>query len=457
MDFVNRTTELAELRRWWKAHRPRPAMVWGRRRVGKTALLAEFAQDIPALFHTGTGQAVAGELADLSRKVAALHPRPLRDLAVRPYRDWQEALDDLAGIAESSPLLVVLDEFPELVRATPELPAVIRAFLDRVHGHTELRLLLCGSAVQYMEAALEYRAPLYGRFDLTLQVHPFTPSESALMLPELAPSVRAVVHGLVGGVPLYLSWWDQHASIEENIKRLVCRPAGSLLSEGQLILATEAESGELPAAVLHAIAAGKTKHHEIKNWVGADPTRTLDRLARMRMIERLQPVTETAASRRKLYRITDNLLAFYLGVVNRHLPEIERGLGDSILPTVMNSLDDHLGRSWELAFRDHLRRMAVAGELGPDVVAVGPFWTADGHNELDAVVLAGRARVPVLVGEAKWAKEVSAPRIVAGLERKLDALPGTVGEPRLAVCARGRVRDVPEGVLAITAADIYGP
>ncbi len=432
-------------------------MLWGRRRVGKTALLGEFARDLPAVFHTGTGQAATGELADLSRKVAAVHPRPLRSLAERPYRDWQEALEDLATIAETTPLLLVLDEFPELVHASAELPGIIRAFLDRTHGHTELRLLLCGSAVRHMEAVLDLRAPLYGRFDLTLQLHPFTPSESALMLPELSPADRAVVHGVVGGVPLYLSWWDQNDSITDNIRRLVCRPSAPILSEGGLILATEAESGELPAAVLHAIAAGKTKHNEIKEWVRADPTRTLDRLVRMRVIERLLPVTETATSRRKLYRITDNMLAFYLGVVNRHLPEIERGLGESILPAIMDALDDHLGGPWEAAFRDQLRRMAVAGEIAPQVVAVGPFWTADGHNEIDAVVLAGRSRLPVLAGEAKWAKTVSAPKILTNLSRKVEALPGKPTDVQLAVCAREDVRQVPEGALAITAADIFGP
>lgn len=452
---MNRVSELESLERWWNSPKPRPAMIWGRRRVGKTALLAEFARDLPAVFHTGTGQALAGELADLSRKVAAQHPRPLRDLESRPYRDWSEALEDLADIAEKTPLLLVLDEFPELVHASPELPGIIRAFLDRAHGHTELRLLLCGSAVRQMEASLQERAPLYGRFDLTLQLHPFTPAESAQMLPDIPPADRAVVYGLLGGVPLYLSWWDSGGSIHDNLRRLVCRSSAPVLLEGRLVLATEAESGDMPAAVLHAIAAGKTKHHEIKNWVGADPTRTLDRLVRMRIVERLMPVTDTGNSRRKIYRITDNLLAFYLGVVNRHLPEIERGLGDSILPVITEALDDYLGNPWEAAFRDHLRRMAIAGELAQKIVAIGPFWTADGNNEIDAVALAGRARVPVLAGEAKWAKTVSAPKILAQLGRKVQALTDDPEDVELVVCAREHVRDIPEGVRAITAADIF--
>lgn len=102
----------------------------------------------------------------------------------------------------------------------------------------------------------------------------------------------------------------------------------------------------------------------------------------------------------------DNFLAFWLGVVDRYRSEIDRGLGPSILPVLASSLDDSLGSRYEEALREHLRRLAAAGELG-DAVAVGPFW-AGGGNEIDAVALAGRERAAVLVGESKWSRSVNA-------------------------------------------------
>ncbi|WP_205324271.1 ATP-binding protein [Glycomyces sp. YM15] len=452
MAFVNRRSELADLETWWARTHPRPAMVWGRRRVGKTALLQRFASDKRSIFHLGTGRPERGEVAQLSRKVHQIAPSRVRNLAESPFQSWEEALEYLDAAAREAPLLLVFDEFPEMMSKSPELPGILRAFVDTTGPESGLRILLCGSAMRTMEAIQEYRAPLYGRFDLSMQLHPFRPHEAAEMLPALNPADRALAYGLLGGMPLYLSWWDAGESVRENISRLACRPTAPMLVEGDYLLATEARHGDQLADVLRAIAEGRTKHQEISDAIGADPSRTLRELQRLRLIERLMPVTETEKSRRRIYQITDNFLAFYLRVLGRYRSEIDRGLGDTVLNAVTHGIDDHMGPVWETAFRDHLRRYAA--QIHAETVAVGPWWR-EGRDEIDAVVLAGRSRTPVMVGEAKWARKVDARRLLPRLVQKSAALGVEAEALRFAICARETVTGAGEGTLTVTAADIF--
>lgn len=454
--FVNRTRELQALERWWSTPNGRIALVWGRRRVGKTALLNAFAEGRRAVFHTGAGRPVRDELAVLARVATPALSGSLRDLLARPFVDWDDVLETLADAAKDEPLLLVIDELPELLRISPELPGVLRAFWDRARDRTQLKILLCGSAVRVMEGLDEERLPLYGRIDLSLPVHPFSPQESALMLRGLTPSDRALVWGILGGVPLYLTWWEEDLSIEQNLARLVCEPGGRLLEEGRLVLATEADSGDLTKLVLRAVASGRTKHNEIEQSIRTDPTRTLERLTELRLLERVMPVTAASSrTRRRVYRIADNFLAFWLGVVEPYRAEIERGLGRSILTPLLQQLDDHMGPRWEEAMRQHLRQLAAEGALGEGIVRLGAFWSVRPPVEIDAVALAGRSEEAVLVGEAKWSRTADGARILAELQRKATALPRLSDHVRYAIGARERISHATPETLCLTATDIF--
>jgi AAA+ ATPase superfamily predicted ATPase len=461
--FVNRTEELAALETWCSRPGASMGQVWGRRRVGKTALIGQFASTRRAVFHTARGVGITEELATLASKIP-VGVDVGRRLDVAPFRSWDDVIITLARAARNEPLLLVLDEYPELATSDPAIDTRLRAVWEEERAHTQLKVLLCGSAVRAMEAIAYYRSPLHGRFDLRLLVHPFRPHEAAQMLPDLSPADRARVWGICDGIPLYLSWWNQAVSVADNVRNLACQPGAPLRTEGELILATDGASGGLAKQVLGAIAVGKNRHSEILESVSADRqvSRVLTDLERLRLVERVVPVTDDPDKRtgRSTYRICDNYLAFWLGLLSPYLGEIDRGMGAVVAQMLQRKLDNHMGPRYEEAFRQHLRRLAVAGEFGDEAFRVGPFWTRGRDQvEIDAVVMAGSPPVVVAVGECKWADRVAAPTIRATLAERARALPGSSRGPapeemRYVVCARTEVTH-PGDVLAITAADIF--
>jgi len=359
--FVNRDEELATLEAWWQEPQGSIALVWGRRRVGKSALLGQFSIGKPTVFHVASGKPLAAELAAFAEVTAGVVDTGFRDLGSHPFTDWADAIQTLAAAAQA-PLLVVLDEFPELLKVAPTLPNELRAVWDRVKDHTQLRLLLCGSAMRVMEELQQQARPLFGRLQPKLLLHPLRPHEAALLLPDLTPADRALVWGLVGGMPLYLEYWNAEQSIGQNIARLFLQPGAQLLLEGDLLLADDFDQPQdVGPQVLYAIAAGKTRWAEIADAVRTKPDRALERLTTLRLVERVTPVTDDPqGSRRSVYRISDNFLNFWLSVVARHRTQIERGLGQTILPVLLQECSDFMGGPWEAAFRAHLTRLALS-------------------------------------------------------------------------------------------------
>lgn len=468
MAFVNRRRELAALDEWWGRAGPQLGVVWGRRRVGKSYLIAHWARDKRVIFHIARNEPVREQFRHLSERAHRLVSAGHRDLTRTPFSGWDDVFRVLSAAARDEPVLLVIDEFAELHQAEPNIESTLRALWEEVPPDSKLRVLLTGSAVRAMEALQTERAPLFGRATLRLHLRPFTPGESALMLRGLSPAERAKAWGVCGGTPYYLDLWDDSATFEANLDRLVCTEHGLLLNEGELVLATEDFAGgrreRIPEQVLRAIATSHTSFSEIKTTIGTDPTRALRALQDLDLIRRIQPVRAKPDSRRAVYRVADNFLDFWLSLVEPFREYIVWGIGSGVAAIIEEGFSDFMGRRWEEAFRRHLTGVAQEdGRLRP-VAGIGEFWKTGTHGgndpcELDAVVLTGRAGTVSLVGEAKWSEKANGSRLLRGLERKAveSGLP-LADRLVYALCAREEITHLPAGrddIMVVTAADIF--
>jgi AAA+ ATPase superfamily predicted ATPase len=454
-DFLDREGELQALDRAWGSHEATLALVWGRRRTGKTRLLGEFVEGKRAIFYGATQQASPTELSGFAQAARdALHPAGGDLLALDGFPDWPTAFDYLAEQARNERLVVVLDEFPYLVETEPGLPSILQKFWDHRGRETQLFLILCGSAQAMMEELQAQKAPLFGRVDLRLQLRPFTYQEAALFLPHLAASERALAYGILGGMPVYLQRWNDDAGHRSNLYRLFADPTSPLVEEGEFVLSSELPEGAGYFRILHAIAAGNRTYGAIGDFARIDIQRQMDRLLRLGLVERVVPVTEDPSrTKRATYRIVDNFLSFWFRFVYRHRSDIARGLGREIVDrAIAPSLQDYMGEPWEEMCRHFLRREAARGRLPVEVSTVGRWWNRDHSVEIDVVGL--RAKEVVLAGSVKWSRSAGV-RELRALRRAVETLPDRADEIQLAIFAREEIRNVGDEALTFTAEDLY--
>jgi AAA+ ATPase superfamily predicted ATPase len=451
--FFDRRSELDALERAWRASGASLVLVWGRRRSGKTRLLGRFVEGKRAVFYGAAEQASAAELSAFSAAArAALHPTGRDLLAHGEFPDWETAFTYLAQQATRRRLVVVIDELPYLVAAEPALPSLLQRFWDHRGRASKLTLVLCGSAQAIMEDLQARNAPLFGRVDVRMQLRPFTPTDAALFMPRLSATEKAIAYGVLGGMPVYLARWRDDRGHRANLRRLFGDPTSPLFEEGEFVLANELHEGAGYFRILRAIASGHRTYGAIRQFADIEVQRQLETLIHLGLVARVTPVTEDPArTKRVVYRIADNFLAFWFRFVYRHRADIARGLGKEIVDrAIVPHLPDYMGEPWEEMCRDYLRDRAARGALPVEVSSIGPWWNADHSVEIDAVGLRGR-RV-VLAGSVKWAR--TAPRgELARLRRAVEALPHRAPDVQLVLFARERIPDT--NALAFTARDLF--
>jgi AAA+ ATPase superfamily predicted ATPase len=423
--FLNRTEELAGLQRRWDTGEAQLFTLWGRRRVGKTLLLLEFARGKRHLYFEATSGTRADQLTDFSDRLSEATGR-----AALSVPDWRTALDAVADWAREGPVLLVVDEFQFIARESRDIGSIINVWWRERGEALPIFLVLSGSEVGFFEReVVSYSATTYGRRAGQRRLRPFKARDVELFLPGWSAEDKIAAYAVFGHMPYYLAHVREQASLADNILDLVLRPDGLLHEEARLL--------ELPDAsayfsVLRAIAAGQTRVAQIAQRTGipggtSRVSQMLNMLRNLWLVEREFPVTVTnpERSRQSFYRITDPYLRFWFRFV---LPAqgrladdegAERHLHGRVLP----QLDEFVSApAFEEVCQQWLRREIDAASVGwwwGKVRATRGAGLRDVDRELDAVALDDEGRVTAL-GSCKW----TAGPLPYGEKTKLDLLGG---------------------------------
>jgi len=393
--FVDREEELALLERAWTSDVAELFVVYGRRRVGKTALLRRFAQGKPGAFWVASISSEATLRRSFTQALAG-------EDAPFVFDDWRGAFLAARGDPETRRLLVI-DEYPYLAGAAPGVGTVLQAAWDEVLERSRLMIVLCGSHIGMMEReAVSYRAPLFGRRTGQIRLRPLPPWGVADMLPGFHAAGVIETIAAMGGVPAYLRMLDQDRSVVANLERLALDPNGVLHQEPVFLLREELHQPRSYFALLQAMAAGNTRLNEIGQAAGVDrapATRYLATLVELGVVERVVPVTEPhpEKSRKGLYVIADGFMRFWFRYVAPYASLLAGGQSAAVRARLQRDLPGFVAPVFEQLSRDWVVRAAAAGTLPLPLTAVGRWWTR--QAEIDVVALGEEG---LLVGECKW-------------------------------------------------------
>lgn len=477
--FVDREEEIEALEELWGS-RFQLALLWGRRRVGKTRLLDEFAAGKPTITFQADEGTATEQLARLTDRILAY--RDDAALRAQPLSNWDAAIATILRLArhakrDGHPLLLVLDEFPRLVVSTPRLPSLLQDAIEDIRREDlPLFLVLAGSQITLYEHHVLH-GPLYGRRTWGEQLPPLGYRDAARFFAAWSPADRLRAWALLGGVPYYLEQWDPARSLEWNITNRLLRKGAVLYEEAELMIKEELGADAATyLSIIAAVAGGATRQSEIADRVGIEAravSKYLNQLGRLHMVEHLSPTGSSEASRRGIWRLGDHYLRAWFEFVRANRTDLEaRRAVDVFRTRVRDRLDQFVSKpAFEDAVREHARRSVGSDPEFPARAMIGAWWgpvpderypgtrrTREGEIEL----VGYDRRLLVLAGEAKWSNGPEDGAALAQLRRTVTNVPGydPAGTKLVLYTREGftdefRVRAHAEGVILRTVVDLF--
>jgi uncharacterized protein len=439
--FINRVTELSLLEKHYGSEKAEFFVLYGRRRVGKTELLAHFCVGKPHVFFVADQVSEQVLRVNFSTAVNDALFGPGQVNAV--YNTWEDLFNTLARQAQTQRLIVVIDEFPYLVAAYPALGSILQRLWDQTLRHSQIMLILNGSYIGMMEeTVLGYQAPLYGRRTAQYLLEPLDFFDAQLFFQAYTPDDRLRAYAVYGGSPAYLQTIQPEQSLEVNILETILARGSLLYDEVRFVLQQELREPRNYFAVLQAIASGNTRQNEIKQATGLENiTPYLETLQQLHLIERTVPVTESQPhkSRRGIYRLKDYYLRFWFRFVLPNRSQLERGAKEIVFDAAIRPELDHFAAPvFEQVCQQHFWRAGLKGQLPFTPQQVGGWWQA--NQEVDLVVLGETGMILV---ECKWSKNPVGSDVLQDLESKVEGVRREAGRSTVffALCSRSGFTD----------------
>jgi len=382
--FVNRESELQTLQNEYNTPYSSLSVIYGRRRVGKTTLIREFIKDKPMIYYYATEINLSMQLQSFTKDI-----RELLGLSNIAFESFEDALIFLAKHITNQKIVLVIDEYQNLVKVEPSFSSIVQKVWDMHLKDTPIHLILCGSTISMMHSELlNYSAPLYGRSTTIIQLKPLLAHYIHNFIPYLNQEEFMKIYASFGTIPKYLEIYQKDKSFETNIKEVILNKNSFLYNEGYFLLKQEINEVSTYFSILEAISKGATKLSNISSMLqmpSSRLTKYIEKLIALGFITRETPVTESNPLKSKLgrYRFRDNFLKFWFFYVYKNYRYLEIDLIESVLQEIETNFNDNFVA---FAYEDYIQEQILLDPikyLGFVPLKIGRWW--NNKEEIDIV------------------------------------------------------------------------
>lgn len=359
--MIGRIEELSELRERYNSNKFEFGIVFGSRRIGKTTILMNFAEEMKGFIYQAKDAEYVDNLRSFSKGLRKY--MGFNDSYV--YPSFEEAFDDIIAYSKKHRFLLIIDEFPYLCKSNKALLSVIQEYVDRKFPEGEVKLILSGSNVSFMKELLENKSnPLYKRATFKINVRKMSLKEAVLFFDGIDDESVGNYLSLFGTHPYYLSMIDKNLSFEENIKKLVFSKYGVLVDAPLNVLPIGASTNQMFNSILYDISKRKRFPKEIAEILKIDSnylSTYLKTLCEMEIIEKREMFK--AGKKNNYYVIRDSFLEFYYKFVFDYKELISLGGGERCFESFKDEFYAFLGHGFEDVVNQYMNEENLNGNL----------------------------------------------------------------------------------------------
>ena len=415
--FIGRERELASLEEFYEKDGIGMTVIYGRRRIGKSTLITEFLKNKKNIFYTATKVGKNRNLELFSNQVLELLMPGVENIS---FNTIESVFDFINKNIGDDKVVLAIDELPYWAEKDEALLSVLQKYIDTIWQDKNLKIILCGSALSFMEnKVLSEKSPLFGRRDSQINLEAFDYLDAAKFVPGYSNEDKAVCYGITGGVAKYLAMIDPTKNLDENIVRLFFRTDGYLYDETRNLLTQEFTDITIVNNIVEQIASGENTLNVIAGKIGEREQTvlySLEKLMNVGLVEKKKCITEEKNKKKTQYVLKDYMFKFWYEFIPKATSVIEMGQGKIYYQKAVKPfLHSFMGAVFEEMCRYYTLKQGIMGEYGCFITSVGSWWGVENFTDKDSNIKTQSADIDVValseidkkavIGECKFKNE----------------------------------------------------